>query len=143
MVMGRLRCLDDKIVAQHESTQEKGSSGLTGSQIKKKQKEFASMLNLSDGGEMDMNNIKDIAEKWCTICDTDNNGQISLKEFLSFFESIDGIFMEEEDIKTLFHQFDTNGSGELSIEEFANAISQSIAPDQPDSEDDVSQDLSH
>ena len=57
---------------------------------------------------------------------------------------MDGIFMEEEEIKTLFYMFDTNESGELSLDEFANAIKTSLAKDQPESDnDDVSQDLSH
>ena len=56
------------------------------------------------------------------ICDTDNDGQISLKEFQTFFLEMDGIFLSESEIEDLFNLFDTNQSGDLSIEEFANAI---------------------
>ena len=49
---------------------------------------------------------------------------------------MDGIFLSENEIDELFYTYDTNQSGDLSIEEFANAIKQSIALDQPDSDKD-------
>ena len=36
----------------------------------------------------------------------------------------------------MFESFDIDGSGELSIEEFARAITQAIVPDEPPGEDD-------
>ena len=35
---------------------------------------------------------------------------------------MDGIFLSENEIDELFYTYDTNQSGDLSIEEFANAI---------------------
>ena len=97
------------------------------------------MLNLNDPGSLDMSKIKEIAMKWLTICDTDGDGEISLKEFKTFFLAMDGIFLSESEIEELFIKFDVNNSGDLSIEEFANAIKSSVALDQPDSdgEDDI------
>lgn len=45
--------------------------------------------------------------------------------------------MSDEEISSLFYHFDTDGSGELSISEFANAIFMQIAPDEPGSSDEV------
>ena len=42
---------------------------------------------------------------------------------------MDGIFLEEDEIRQLFFSFDTNESGELSLDEFANAIRQTLAKD--------------
>ena len=55
---------------------------------------------------------------------------------------MDGIFLTENEINDLFYAFDTDKSGELSIEEFANAIKQSLALDQPDTDEDDIDDIS-
>ena len=55
---------------------------------------------------------------------------------------MDGIFLSENEINDLFYAFDTDKSGELSIEEFANAIKQSLALDQPDTDEDDIDDIS-
>ena len=80
--------------------------------------------------------IAEHAIKWMEIVDKDGNNSLSLEEFNEFFNSMDGIFMTEQEIEQMFNDFDDSGNGELSIEEFARAITQAIVPDEPNDEDD-------
>jgi|APSaa5957512535_1039671.scaffolds.fasta_scaffold152255_1 Ca2+-binding EF-hand superfamily protein len=75
--------------------------------------------------------IAEHAIKWMEIVDRDQNGTISLTEFHEFFSTMDGIFMTDLEIQQMFEAFDIDKSGELSIEEFARAITQAIVPDEP------------
>ena len=141
--MDRLRELDDRVFALAPPVQEVGHSAekMTAKTLLRKKKEFAAAINLGDASQMTPEKIAEHAIKWMEIVDRDQNGTISLQEFHEFFSTMDGIFMTEHEIQQMFESFDIDHSGELSIEEFARAITQAIVPDEPphggdDEEDD-------
>lgn len=57
MMMDRIRALDDQIAAQDADAKVVVSGGLTGAEIKKKQKDFVKMLNLNDPSAMSHKDI--------------------------------------------------------------------------------------
>lgn len=94
MMMDRIRVLDDLIAKKNDT----GTGKLSGAEIKKRKREFVKLLNLNDPNSMSKEEIHNIADKWTAICDTDGDGLISIDEFTSFFNAMDGIFMSEEEI---------------------------------------------
>ena len=63
------------------------------------------------------------------LADKDGNGELDFEEFFDFFSKIEGIVVNEEEIKAIFNQFDGSGNGSLSVEEFARAIYQAVLAD--------------
>lgn len=132
--MDRLRELNTMVEAQQPPTQEVGDSAekLSAADLKRKKREFAEAINLGDTSQMTPEKIAEHAINWMTIVDKDGNGSINLPEFFEFFYTMDGIFMSDNEIEKMFHDFDASGNGELSVEEFARAITHAIVPDEPE-----------
>ena len=63
------------------------------------------------------------------LADKDGNGELDFEEFFDFFSKIEGIVVNEEEIKAIFNEFDGSGNGSLSVEEFARAIYQAVLAD--------------
>ena len=108
---------------------------LSKGEMKRKKKEFAEALNLGDPAQLTPEKIAGLAINWMVLVDKDGNNMLSLEEFYDFFSSMEGVFMSDNEIQALFKEFDDSGNGQLSIEEFARAITHAIVPDEPDDDD--------
>ena len=72
--------------------------------------------------ELSEANIRDIALDFIDLVDTDKSGRIEFGEFIEFFQKLDGVFFTEREIKKMFAEFDQNGDGSITAEEFALLI---------------------
>ena len=105
---------------------------MSAADLLRKKREFAEAINLGDTTQLTSEKIAAHAINWMAIVDRDGNNKINLKEFHEFFHSMDGIFMSDNEIEQMFKEFDTSKDGELTVEEFAKAITYAIVPDEPD-----------
>jgi Ca2+-binding EF-hand superfamily protein len=134
----RFRELYEKVEALAPQVSDVGKSGekMSAAKLARKKRDFAEAINLGDSANMTPEKIAEHAIKWMEIVDRDQNGTLSLSEFHEFFNSMDGIFMTEHEICQIFESYDETGDGQLSIEEFARAITQAIVPDEPQEDED-------
>merc|ERR1711970_52468 len=76
--------------------------------------------------------VKNIAQEWMELADKDNSGTLDFKEFSDFFSKIEGTPVTQQEILTMFKDFDTSGDDQLSVEEFARAIYNMLLADNAD-----------
>ena len=132
--MNRLREINTmvEVASPIESSIGDNAVKMNEADLARKKKEFADAINLGDTSHQTPEKIAAHAISWVLLVDKDGNNSINLKEFHEFFHSMDGIFMSDNEIEQMFKEFDTSGNGELSVEEFARAITYAIVPDEPD-----------
>ena len=74
-----------------------------------------------------------IAESWMNIADVDGDGKIDFQEYTDFINKL-GLEGDdaptEEEMKNIFDELDTNGSGDLDVEEFGKALHQILKKDE-------------
>jgi len=76
----------------------------------------------------------EIAEKWLALTDLNGNGTIDFFEFSEFVKKLEaGENFEDKQLQEMFDQIDTDGNGELSLEEFSTALFTAVT--QPGEED--------
>ena len=63
----------------------------------------------------------EIAASWMEIADTDNSGTVDQEELKELVAKLE-YTMDDDAIKAIFDEQDTNADGELSQEEFGNAV---------------------
>lgn len=91
--------------------------------LARKKSQLSKMMNEQMREQnMSIDDVQLIALSWMEIADTDNSGVLDLAEFTGFFKSIDGLDLSEDQIARMFREIDSNGSGALSLDEFAQAI---------------------
>tara|TARA_B100000780_G_C20808166_1_gene321057 strand:+ start:294 stop:524 length:231 start_codon:yes stop_codon:yes gene_type:complete len=72
------------------------------------------------------------------VADVDGNGSVDFEEFKDFINKLeDGQddVSTDEGLKGIFDSIDENGNGELSVEEFGQAIFKVIGPAEEEDED--------
>lgn len=57
------------------------------------------------------------------IMDEDRNGSIDRKEMMKFLQKCK-LFLDDKDLTRVIEYFDTNDDGLISVQEFADALSQ-------------------
>ena len=103
----------------------------------KRKSEILNMLNTQTMGQtLTVEKVQDVALNWMDLADKDGNGELDFEEFFDFFSKIEGMVINEEEIRTIFTDFDGSGNGFLSVEEFARAIYQAVLADQDEYSDD-------
>ena len=96
----------------------------------KRKNEILHLLNTQTMGQtLTVDKVQEVALKWMDLADKDGNGELDFEEFYDFFSKIEGIVVNEEEIKAIFNEFDGSGNGSLSVEEFARAIYQAVLAD--------------
>ena len=60
------------------------------------------------------------------VADKDGNGELDYEEFEEFFSKIEGIYVSDEVIRSIFESYDTSGDGFLSVDEFAQSIYKAV-----------------
>lgn len=104
-----------------------------------KQKKAAIMKTLNEqtnSQKLTVASVKEVAQQWMEIADKDGNGHLDIKEFTDFFSKAEGAPLTQNEITTIFNEFDTTGDQQLSVEEFARAIYNVMLADQEDYTDD-------
>lgn len=103
----------------------------------KRKSEILNLLNTQTMGQtLTVEKVQDVALNWMDLADKDGNGELDFEEFFDFFSKIEGMVINEEEIRTIFTDFDGSGNGFLSVEEFARAIYQAVLADQDEYSDD-------
>ena len=96
----------------------------------KRKNEILNLLNTQTMGQtLTVDKVQEVALNWMDLADKDGNGELDFEEFFDFFSKIEGIVVNEEEIKAIFNEFDGSGNGSLSVEEFARAIYQAVLAD--------------
>ena len=96
----------------------------------KRKNEILNLLNTQTIGQtLTVDKVQEVALNWMDLADKDGNGELDFEEFFDFFSKIEGIVVNEEEIKAIFNEFDGSGNGSLSVEEFARAIYQAVLAD--------------
>ena len=96
----------------------------------KRKNEILNLLNTQTMGQtLTVDKVQEVALNWMDLADKDGNGELDFEEFFDFFSKIEGIVVNEEEIKAIFNEFDGSGNGFLSVEEFARAIYQAVLAD--------------
>jgi len=72
--------------------------------------------SLETGEELTEEKAEEVAEQYVKIADLDGNGTISLDEFKTFMQKLEGA---SEDCEELFNSFDEDKDGEITASEFA------------------------
>lgn len=67
----------------------------------------------------------EIAQGWMEIADVDGSGTIDEAEYIEFLQKLDET-MEADAIKEIFANADSEGSGALTVEQFGQALHESL-----------------
>lgn len=71
-------------------------------------------------GEASFNRVlRPVMEALVGLCDSDHDGRINQQEFIQWLK---GVGVSESDARDAFRQIDTDGSGELTVEELLAAV---------------------
>jgi Ca2+-binding EF-hand superfamily protein len=71
-------------------------------------------------GESSFNRVlRPVMQALIGLCDNDNNGRINRAEFATWLR---GLGVSATDARTTFDRIDTNGDGELTVEELLTAV---------------------
>ena len=76
---------------------------------------------IEESAEISAELSAEIADSWMEIADVDGNGTIDFDEIKELVQKLE-YTMEDDDLKTIFDEQDTDADGELSKEEFGNAV---------------------
>ena len=76
---------------------------------------------IEESGDVSAELSTEIAESWMEIADVDGSGTIDMEEFKVLVSKLE-YTMEDDALKVVFDKEDSNDDGELSKEEFGNAI---------------------
>lgn len=76
---------------------------------------------IEESGEVSAEISTEIAESWMEIADVDGSGTIDMDELKELVTKLE-YTMEDDALKVIFDEQDGNDDGELSKEEFGNAI---------------------
>ena len=60
--------------------------------------------------------------EWVEVMDTNQSGVIDYEEFYKFFSNLDELPLNDNQIASMFREFDTSNDQEISVEEFATAM---------------------
>ena len=142
-VTRRIKNLEKMFKHAIESANEEDDSKLNDEQkllakeSTKRKNEILKMLNTQTMGQtLTVDKVQEVALNWMDLADKDGNGELDFDEFFEFFSKIEGIVVNEEEIRSIFNEFDGSGNGFLSVEEFARAIYQVVLADQDEYSDD-------
>lgn len=91
--------------------------------LKKKKNALVKSLKekIEESSEIDAGLSAEIAESWMEIADVDGSGTIDMEELKELVSKLD-YTMDDDALKTIFDEHDGDEDGELSKEEFGNAI---------------------
>lgn len=73
----------------------------------------------------------EVAQKWMDIADLDGSGTIDAGEFKEMISKLDESIAADE-VNKIFESKDENGSGELSVENFGQALYDCLVLMKPD-----------
>mgnify|MGYP006124472593 CR=1 FL=1 len=74
------------------------------------------------GDKIDTSSLKNVVMEWIEVLDKDQSGYISFQEFYIFFANLGDSALNDLEITSLYHLFDTNGDNGISAQEFALAL---------------------
>jgi len=60
--------------------------------------------------------------EWVEVMDTNQSGVIEYEEFYKFFSNLDELPLNDNQIASMFREFDTSNDQKISVEEFATAM---------------------
>lgn len=60
--------------------------------------------------------------EWVEVMDTNQSGVIDYEEFYKFFSNLDELPLNDNQIASMFREFDTSNDQHISVEEFATAM---------------------
>jgi len=76
---------------------------------------------IEESAEISAELSAEIADSWMEIADVDGNGTIDFDEIKELVQKLE-YTMEDDDLKTIFDEQDTDADGELSKEELGNTV---------------------
>lgn len=70
----------------------------------KRKNEILNLLNTQTMGQtLTVDKVQEVALNWMDLADKDGNGELDFEEFFDFFSKIEGIVVNEEEIKAIFN----------------------------------------
>ena len=97
--------------------------------LKKKELQRAINTDCTHVGKLTHKKVQEMATAYVALVDEDQNGTIEKNEFLEFFTNFDGVCLSEDEINQMFEDADADGSGHLSVQEFAECLFLIIVPE--------------